>query len=786
MTPTTRALFGLLGGALLLVACPGSGLKPGLPGDSCASEDDCARELVCAKDATCRVEGDLGTGGPGDECVTGAQCRLGYACNSSGQCAEEGTSGTAGVGDTCADDADCAFGLQCGEAGTCYGFELPLWFGADCPDPEADDGPFRVYFEVPGDEPLSEFYRLPFPNDARVAADGTLDLSGHPSPGALIPELGDVVGHALEVASEDLGAFGNNQTVFFRFSAEPDFGSISLGLPGAGGNLALVDVTPGLENRPAFQATRYRASTGRQAYICHNWMSLTPLDGRALLPGHTYAALVGRNITREGSGTLNADADFEVMLGSTAPADARLARAWEAYAPLRAWLLESGTPTSALAAAAVFTVQDVEADPEALRAAIDAADVPELSGAILCGDDADIYAVAGDDTRGCASPAGAAYSEIQALVGLPQFQAGTPPFKEPSDGGAIDFSGTPTPVRTEQVHITLTVPDGDMPADGWPVVIYGHGTGGSYTSAVREGLAADLSAVDLGAGTVIRFATVGFDAPLHGPRAAPQNWRASWLTLDPNAYDPDVLFFNPINMRALRDNPLQQAADTWSVTRLVADLDLAADASPTGARVTFDTDRIYYLGHSQGAVMGTLYAAYDPDVDTVVLSGGGGLTIEALLAKTSPNDISAMIKVGLADPDTTRQHPLLNLAQAISERADGVNHARRLFDPPAPLAPKDVFMIWGVGDTYSPDGTQLALARAFDLPQVSVGVSDTEGLDVGATPISGNRRGRTAVVGRYAPTVNDAHFVLFDRADARTAMARFFATAARDGVPTFP
>jgi hypothetical protein len=222
--------------------------------------------------------------------------------------------------------------------------------------------------------------------------------------------------------------------------------------------------------------------------------------------------------------------------------------------------------------------------------------------------------------------------------------------------------------------------------------------------------------------------------------------------------------------------------------RFARSLDWDAATSPTGARVKIDPERVYYLGHSQGAVSGIAPLALEPDVSASVLSGGGGLLIESLLNKKLPNDLAAAIAIGLADPTLDRYHPVLNLAQAFAEPSDGVNHAGHLLaDPLGDDPPRSVFQVYGVGDNYTPDETQIALARALRVAQMPGTSTPLQGITTATPPVRANRAaGRaTGVVGLYErPGANDAHFVLFDRADTRRQVAHFFGTAARDGLPT--
>ena len=769
---------------LLAGSCGIDRERPTFEGEVCVDPDECASGLVCAHDGICRVEGDIGTTSLGGACSTNVECRIGLVCSGEGACAEPGDPGTALFGETCAAETDCIQELSCAD-GSCRGFLLPFWPGTTCPDPSEDDGPFRMLWRLPSRGGPTTFYGHPFPEDTRVV-NGAIDMSGHPTPGPLIELLGDVTGGIADAVATTLdGRFGPNQAVFLRFSAFPDTSTLRFGLPGAG-SIALVDLTDP-DAAGQIHPFAYEITTARSPYICHNWMAAYPIDGRPLTPGHTYGLMLASSIRSDDDGsTLVLDADQAALLADTSPGDPALDDAWRAYQPLRDWMARTSVTPTDLGAVVVFTVQDVEARPRAVFAAAEAATLPPLAGAVACGSGTDPFAVAGDSSRGCATASDQGFVEIQGTLSLPQFQAGTPPFKDLADGGAIPVSnGTTTPARSVDVAVTLTVPSGDAPEGGWPVVLYAHGTGGSYTSVVRTGIAQTLSSVDVD-GTVVSFATLGFDAPMHGPRAAPENHDPAWLEVDPNAYDPDVLFFNPLNPPAARDNVLQQAADAWVLARWLATRGVEEIESPTGSAIAFDPDHVYYLGHSQGGVVGTLFAAYDTRTRAVGLSGAGGLTIQSLLNKTSPNDLAAAIKVALLDPRVDRVHPVLNLVQALADGSDGVNFAKRVLrDPFEGLARKHVFMVSGVGDTYTPDATQYPLARALGLQQILNGNTPFPTIDTVEPPVSGNAAaGTTGVVGLYANTGEDAHFVLFDRDDARATMARFLATAVLDDDPT--
>ncbi len=779
---------------LLLLSCIPScreptGTGPGFADylEECLVQDDCMAGLVCGGDGLCHYPGEPGTAAAGDECVSTTFCQAGLVCDSSGTCAEDGAPGTAGRGEACETSDDCQLGYTCIEE-VCYGFDIPIWLGEECPEEEGGD--FRVLFEIPGDEPLSDFYRLPFPNAARVLPDGGIDLSDHPSPGVLIEELGDVVGDTLAATAEDFDGWGTNSAVFFRFSARPEFTTLTLEYGSQPGNVGIMDITEGADEYGELHAPAFRADSARGLYICNNWIAVRPSSGYPLSPGHTYAVYLRSSITAaDGSGATTQDDDFAAMLAEQPPSQNRLARAYDDYAPFRDWLAATANPGSDYAAVSVFTVQDPTEPLQALRAAVDELDAPLPLGLHLCENDTGEgpYAFGDDEDfdRGCHGE-DPLFHELQGRVSLVQFQRGTVPFKEADDGGAIDYAdGLAVPVRYEDVTFSLTVPIGEMPEDGWPVVVYSHGTGGNYRAGVTDGTAADLASVVLDDGTEVQLAVLTIDAVLHGPRRGEDNWKDSWLEVDPDAYSADVLFYNPLNPRAARDNALQSAADHWQIVQMLEAWELDADDSPTGEAVVLDTSELHYMGHSQGATTGPMTVAYEPAFRSALLSAAGGLLIETLLHKTSDYDIPTMIQVGLADPDVDRSHPLLNIVQMGAERSDGINHARYLHSEDDFSDPQHVLQLMGIGDTYTPDEAQEPLARAIGVHQVTNGYTPVEGITETSPPVTGNRQGTTGVLALYtAEGDKDAHFVLFTRDDAERQATHFLGTAYADGTPT--
>ncbi len=439
---------------------------------------------------------------------------------------------------------------------------------------------------------------------------------------------------------------------------------------------------------------------------------------------------------------------------------------------------------SSILNATVFTVGHPNAIGPKIAAAVAAATAPTATGWVKCTGPSTVSPcpqASGD--RACGTP-DPAFDELQALVTLPIFQKGTEPYQDPPDGDfVLDPTGTPQVQRTEQVCLSLTVPKGvPMPTGGWPLVVYAHGTGGSFRSHVTEGVAHRLASVDDGMGGQVNVAVLGIDQVETGPRRG-----ASTDT-------PDNLFYNFANPSAARGNPLQGAADQLSLLRFISGFDLAAGASPTMAEIKFGP--VAFWGHSQGATEGGIAMPYATGVLGAVLSGEGASLMDALVTKTNPVDIAAALPVVLQDIKVDINHPVLALLQNDLGLDDPLNHALSLVESPiAPANQKHVFQPFGQMDTYAPPVTEETFAIAAQLNEAAPpsGVTDNPSwvsmpLAVPAGGVGGNLmvggKAITAIVRQYVPGSSyDGHFVAYDNATAEADVDHFLADALGGKVP---
>jgi hypothetical protein len=735
------------------------------PGAACVVSDDCQMGYYCGPSETCVK---AGTGTAGSSCSSDADCASGLRCDVTGFSAQCEPEGMGNVGGPCKTANDCLAGLACID-GSCdpvgpsdggVPIAVPTWPGETCVDVS---GPTQAYFRVPRGTDDGDFYRLPFPNDVRVSG-GKVSLKGHPTPGSAL--LGfDVVDRWLRDLEATVDGFSTFPTVFFRFSATVDIG----GTLKAKGAVQFIDITNAA--KPVALGFEWVANTNRGAYICDNWVGVKPPAGQPLTPGHTYAVVIASTVKDMNGAAVQSSTDLQALLAASAPSDATLATAWNQYAPLRAWAAAAGVSAASILDAAQFTVGHPAAIGPKLPAAVAAAAAPTAMSWIRCGDNPSPCPQASGD-RACGTP-DPSFDELHAMIALPIFQTGNEPYATPTDGGdfTLGSDGTPQFQRTEQVCMALTVPKGTMPPGGWPLLVYAHGTGGSFRSHVPEGVAKREAMQGI--------AVLGIDQVEHGTRRGTSQ------------SSPDQLFYNFTNPLASRGNPLQGAVDQLSLVRFAPSFDLAAAQSPTGAEIK--TGPVAFWGHSQGATVGGIAMPYTAGVLGAVLSGEGSSLEDALVNKTNPVNIAAALPIVLEDSHVDSYHPVLALLQNDLGIVDPLNHGGALVETPVGATEqKHVFQPFGQSDTYAPPVTEQIFAIAAHLteaaPPSGVTGRPLVGMAPSPVPLGGNAtvggKSITAVVRQYAPGASyDGHFVAYDNTAAEADVDHFLADALAGKVP---
>lgn len=679
------------------------------------------------------VFGSLLSGDKGSACATASECRHGLVCKF------QGLGGTCqpvaeDAGDLdapCANDegeADilsCMAGLACSSNTlTCVPgsiFLNPDLFGGEphCQDYYESLAPFGVRSLVPRSGQPSDFYSLPFPNDFRRDENDKPDISAHPLPGGGIIGIDPLSAIATALPLETDG-WSTQSGIFFRFTREVDSESLA-------GNVHLINLEDGTEHPHTLVFT-----AARNKYICSNYLLVQPRWGTPLKAKTTYAVVVTNGVQSTPDEDGNFDAaqpidDTDALLSGSEPADGTLATAWTAYGPLRDYLATAGAVDSAsIVGATVFTTNSPTERMEGVyEAVIKAPQISISSSPILCkagttSPCADIPGVAdttdsgSEASRDCPTNPDPDFHELHARVRIPMVQSGNRPYL--LDGGALDIvtdNGVPQ-FEYEDVCMSITVPTtAAMPAQGWPVMIYGHGTGGTYrTGAALVG--SRMATLKTQSGTATPIAVIGIDAPMHGER------KGTGLFAQ---LDSGPLYYNFTNPPAAKGNFYQGAADVFALVELTKRMSggfaqglapsIAIQSLPQNVKeifqsTRFNSDRVMYHGHSQGGATGPLVTPFAEGLDQVVVSGTGGSLVYGLLGKKQPYDVSTGMSIALQEISLSEQHPALHLMQYYFDEVDATPYGALM----GTQNPMHQLHVYGVNDTYTPPDTSAIYASS--------------------------------------------------------------------------
>jgi hypothetical protein len=246
-------------------------------------------------------------------------------------------------------------------------------------------------------------------------------------------------------------------------------------------------------------------------------------------------------------------------------------------------------------------------------------------------------------------------------------------------------TGTPVVQDVNEVYFNLYLPSGPRPAGGWPVAIFGHGSGGSKQGGGPGGgdsLALADSLAEQGIATIAinvvghgfgPLSTLTVTPTVGAPVTFPEGGRG----IDQNG---DGIIGNGEGISAAppqsiirdRDGQRQTVADLMQLVRVI---EVGMDVSGNGG-TDLDASRIYYVGQSLGGIYGTEFLAVEPDVHAGVLNVAGGSGIES-------NRLSTLFRASVGASLASRSPSLLN-GPGVTQ-LDGVSVSGPFFDENMPL-----------------------------------------------------------------------------------------------------
>jgi len=647
----------------------------------------------------------------------------------------------------------------------------------------------------------TSFFDHPWPSDYRLDASGNIILTGF-----INPYDETIISTYVTALTGQIRGFSTAAFGYLRFATDLDPGTLPSSPTdtlSATSTVQIINVDAASPEHDKRHLTQVYCRQSAGDYWLPDTLAVGPALGYPLLANTKYAIVVTRGVKAADGTPFAPSADLSAVLGLT-PTSATNKPVHDLFAPALADLAALGIKASDIAHFTTFTTNDPTAVMFAMAdglpgqiaaptvltngapgvSAAEAGDDGGAAASSLYSDTADVEPGVYDVYRGWYGPA-------------PNYQAGVPPYM--SSGGDFVFdAGTATIQDTFPMLFTLVVPNASacpMPASGYPILIYAHGTGGSNRSVIDEG----NSVGDAMARQCV--ASIGTDQIFQGVRpGAP-------AASDPNAEtDENLYVFNVANPASMRAVTIQSAIDVVQEARLFTEtrLTVPASTSVTGEAITFDSSKILFMGHSQGSLNGPLYLAADPSARGGVLSGASSDVSITLLDKTSPTPSVAalwLLALGIdnqtdaADAEMNIFHPAMSFAQTAMDRIDPLVYMSYLVKSPrSGHAPKSIYQTEGVspdgsGDTYAPPPGIEVGSVAIGLPPQSPVIHPVEedpwggitSVTIGDAGLSGNLAdgGASGMLAQFQPAPDDdGHFVFFDVPQCRLQAAQFVANLA--------
>lgn len=265
-----------------------------------------------------------------------------------------------------------------------------------------------------------------------------------------------------------------------------------------------------------------------------------------------------------------------------------------------------------------------------------------------------------------------------------------PPFDAiPLDPTSTNLTvANPIPVATsmQNLPVLMTIPNAasghTKPEAGWPIMIFQHGITRNRTDmlAVADTMAS------------IGFAVVAIDLALHGITdptnpfyienspfgaiASERTFDVDYVNNTTGAPGPDGVidssaahFINLANLLVSRDNTRQGIADLFTLTESIPLMDIDGDAAGD-----FNEANITFAGQSLGAITGTSYLAFAPNVQSAVLSAPGGGIANLLIGSPTfgPRIIGGLAAAGV-EQGTTEFNLFVLATQTAVDAADPIN-----------------------------------------------------------------------------------------------------------------
>ena len=607
-----------------------------------------------------------------------------------------------------------------------------------------------VYYES-AHATADTFWNYPWPSDTRLDANGAPDMTGFPNP-RNVPILTSLMSNIPERRGWPAMSTG-----YFRFTAPipertPDVVMVA-------GPVYLIDIDPASPERgravPVVAKTLVKDKMTNDAYVATNMLAVAPRPGMILRPKTKYAYVITR----------------DVAPGFASP------DGWKLSADAAAALVMANVAKDDVIVTTEFTVGDEIGRTRARSEAIRASYHPTLQNVALVG--GDTYAN---------------FCRLSAEITMPQFQTGTQPF---DTGGrfVLDANDVPQKQGEMTIPVVITLPKGAMPAGGWPLYQFFHGSGGVSSGLVDLGHSAtpdDMPEPGKGPGYVVA---------LHGIAAA-----ASALPVNPERLPAatDYAYLNINNLAAMpytfSQGVFEQRLLLDALLELrVPDATLAGCtgiSSPNGEHF-FDPAKVVAGGQSMGGMYTNLVTSVEERYGAIVPTGAGGFWHMMILESNLIPGARQLLgtALGVDDEQLAFVHPAMNVIPLSWELGEPIAAMARIGRYPLPgLAVRNVYEPVGKGDVYFPTDVYDAAALAYGnreagdakwpSMQDALSVDNLGGLV--PYPVL-PKDGKTRVVVQFeGDGIIDPHYIYRQLDGVKHQYGCFLESYLKDGAPTVP
>lgn len=583
------------------------------------------------------------------------------------------------------------------------------------------------------------FFSRPWPSDDRFLEEGYPDLDTWPN-----PSENPLIDKFLEEAKK-LDGFGTNSPIHFQLDGEPDLSLLPEEIDSLDEDavIHLVDIDPDSPYRGERFPIRWDFQKEKTNWQPANFLSIAPTWGFPLRPNTQYAIVFTSDF-------LIPEFDYEEIAEDTEHAlHSKYKSLFEVWDYLDYEPEDIGVTT-------IFTTQTPMKDLINISKRIDEElSLPPLTQELIWikeGNGCQIY-------------------DGQLLI--PLWQYGDKPYA--SEGGyfGMDQNGRPIVFDWELVNFRVSVPNSEMPSDGYPVAIYSHGTGGSWEGFANNSNEFEPSTQLAKAGLV----GFGISQPLHADRGEGQ--------------DPELYSFNYLNPASARTMFRQGAADQIYLAKLLSSQ--AHELIFEGNTITLNPEKVNYVGHSHGGEVGALALPFmGKYLDSAVLSGAGaGLSItlmERQMGTGTGLTIQELLETAISlspNEELSPFHPMIGFVQMLAEVTDPLNYSRYWFSDSGywTQKPVSVLMTEGLTDEYTPPKSIEIMAATAKIPIVGTAYSINPAQEILDYPESHSVEANSEAYDGSKITAGlvqfpyDGHFPIFQNEEAVNLYRNFLETA---------